>query len=76
MNNDKSGNIFSSLHGKNKIDIIKAFQVLPEKTIDNLRDSFICTIAKNNKLGIVTFNREGYINTVVNLLHPPEVWNK
>jgi hypothetical protein len=76
MNNDKSGNISSSLHGKNKMDRIKSFQALPEKTIDNSRDFFKCTITKNSKLVIVTFNREGYINTDVNLLHQPEVLNK
>jgi predicted nucleic acid-binding protein len=53
-----------------------SLSIINKQKVDNLRDSLICTIAKINKLGIVTFNRERYINTGVNLLHPSEVLNK
>jgi len=53
-----------------------SLSIINKQKVDNLRDSLICTIAKINKLGIVTFNRERYINTSVNLLHPSEVLNK
>jgi len=46
MNNDKKGNISSSLHRKNKMDGIKSFQALPEITIDNSRDSFYIQLQK------------------------------
>lgn len=46
MNNDKTENIFSSLHWKNKMDGIKSFQALPEITIDNSRDSFYLQFQK------------------------------
>jgi predicted nucleic acid-binding protein len=52
-----------------------SLSIINKKKINNLRDSLICTIAKINKLRIVTFNRERYINTDVKLLHPSEVLN-
>jgi predicted DNA-binding helix-hairpin-helix protein len=46
MNNDKTGNISSSLHRKNKMDGIKSFQALPEITIVYSRDSFCVQLQK------------------------------
>ena len=50
--------------------------IINKKNIANLRDSLFCTIALNNKLGIVTFNREKYIASGVKFFHPLEVLNK